>query len=360
MFTTPCPSPRLSVRRFALLLLLVLVCTTSFSTRVKAATPHNSTPQVIFDSDVDFDDVAAFAYLAQEHKLGHINLVAVTVTYAGASFRGRGIQRMRCLAEDFGLSSVPIADGPAIVPNRFPLALRFGVDFILSQAMPGCNQSLAPATVSAAELIARVITQTNAPITIITTGPLSNIAETVQNLGADVNRIRLIAMGGAVGVPGNLCCEALAAYNNTQELNSWGDPAAAQTALSAFPPDHITLIPLDATNAVPVRRDFIDELLASAQTPEAQQVVAIYNQALLAPSIDDGSRYWWDPLAAMVAVDRHVASYEQLKISVVQSGPDEGRTLITKKAPSIKVGIDADLAGFETCFLATLNASTHS
>lgn len=43
---------------------------------------------VIFDTDVDFDDTAALAALAQQHLEGHVDLRAVTITNDGGGDRG--------------------------------------------------------------------------------------------------------------------------------------------------------------------------------------------------------------------------------------------------------------------------------
>ena len=49
-----------------------------------AATTTTTPPvPVVFDTDLDFDDAAALAYLSQEHKMGRIQLRAVTITNRG-------------------------------------------------------------------------------------------------------------------------------------------------------------------------------------------------------------------------------------------------------------------------------------
>src|SRR5262245_12639107 len=67
--------------RCAVLLLVILAGAPS----AWAAMPERSmdVPDVIVDTDVDFDDVAALAYLVEAHRLGLIRLRAVTVAISG-------------------------------------------------------------------------------------------------------------------------------------------------------------------------------------------------------------------------------------------------------------------------------------
>ena len=68
-------------------------------------------PPLIFDTDMDFDDAAALAYLCQQHKRGEIDLRAVTVTNNGAGVPGNAIRHARCILAECGLSHIPVADG---------------------------------------------------------------------------------------------------------------------------------------------------------------------------------------------------------------------------------------------------------
>jgi purine nucleosidase len=92
------------------------------------------------------------------------------------------------------------------------------------------------APVSAAELIARTVLRSDRPfgarrVTVIATGPLTNLAEAFRSrrVAAAVGHVRV--MGGALRVPGTLYGSALPGFDNTQEFNMWLDPASARTVL---------------------------------------------------------------------------------------------------------------------------------
>ena len=83
------------------------------------------------------------------------------------------------------------------------------------------------------------------------------------------------------------------------EWNIYCDPHAARLVFESGAP--ITLVPLDATNDVPVTPEFVAQLEAEKSTPEAEFVAALL--ANNAESIASGSYYFWDPLAAVVMSD---------------------------------------------------------
>jgi purine nucleosidase len=113
--------------------------------------------------------------------------------------------------------------------------------------------SEAPSDPPAPQLIRQVLAEDRAA-RVIVTGPLSNVAAA---LPAAVRRVT--SMGGAVRVPGNLCCGTPPEFNESQEFNDWIDPPAARAVLGARA-SSVALVPLDATQDVPVTHGFLDTL----------------------------------------------------------------------------------------------------
>src|SRR3954470_23823925 len=68
-------------------------------------------PAVIVDTDMDFDDTAALAYLGQADRLGMIDLRAVTVEISGVGLKGNGLAHARCELRKVGMPLVPVTDG---------------------------------------------------------------------------------------------------------------------------------------------------------------------------------------------------------------------------------------------------------
>jgi len=334
-------------------LLIALACVIPLSIAPAAgaagARPSPGPPAVVFDSDMDYDDTATLAYLAQEHRLGRIELRAVTVVNNGAGLPGRGIRHARCLLERFGLDrDVLVADGSNSAPNAFPDEIKATMDRVVSDAVPGCTAPETPSRVAAPALLRRLLAR-EPSAQVIATGPLTNLAAALPR-AAD----RVTIMGGALHVPGNLCCGTPATFDGTQEFNFWIDPAASRKMIRSNPAP-VRLVPLDATKDVPITQAFIERLRADRHTPAAQVVYDIAAHPDLAQLIADGLMFWWDPLAAMTLVHSDVVDFSRQRLDVVTDGPSAGRTLPTPRGTVTTVGTAGHTDVFERRFLDTLN-----
>ena len=88
---------------------------------------------------------------------------------------------------------------------------------------------------------------------------------------------RIVEMGGAVGVTGNVAADPGGVGSpGPAEWNIYADPAAADAVFRSGIP--ITLVPLDATEAVPVDQAFVDALGSDHAAP----LVAATQVALIA------------------------------------------------------------------------------
>lgn len=340
------------------LLLGAAVLSAGFTVPEASAQPGSGPVPVIFDTDMDFDDAAALAYLAAAHKKGLIDLKAVTVTGAGSGYAGSAIRHARCILQRSGLGNVPVADSTTKGIHAFPPETRLAVELVLESVLLGCLQPSAHSTESAPALMARMVNAAQGRAVLVATGPLTDLAAALPALapvpGQALPLSQLYIMGGTIHVAGNLCCTTTSAYDNTQELNIWADPAAAQTVFAALGPA-ISLLPLDATNDVPVTEAFARTLRQDRTTPEAKLVAAIANNPVVQVGVLEGSAYWWDPLAAVAATQAGVVSYTAGRVSVVQSGTASGRIELTPNGAPLRYGASANEALFEQKFLDVLN-----
>ena len=111
----------------------------------------------------------------------------------------------------------------------------------------------------------------------------------------------------------------------------------------------IRLIPLDATNKVPIGAEFLREFQSAARSPLgkiAAQVLATDHSM-----IDQGEFYAWDPLAAVALLHPAVVKTNPLRIDVRQDPPERGRTVHLAGKPNAEVALDADAATFHKLFL---------
>lgn len=329
---------------------------------------NRDVPLFIIDTDMDNDDAAAIAYMCQEHLLGHVQLLGVTITNNGVGVPGKAIKHVRCLLEQCGLPGLPVADATLPAPNVFPESIPVGTDQIMENVFAGCDESEAPSAVSAPELLQRLAEKAHRKVNLLTTGPLSNIAAALAGAHDDRDRKHgsfrdhidaTYIMGGAVHVGGNLCCGVSSEFDNSQEFNIWIDPPAARDVFHKLRPGTVTLVPLDATNFVPLTESFDAVLQADPRTGAAEFVAAMVADPGVADSVPFAFLFWWDPLTAVAATTTNVVSYESDRISVVQSGPSMGALVVDPAGDPMRVGIAADQQRFESTFLAVLNARRH-
>lgn len=315
-------------------------------------TPAPSAPSpgptaVVVDTDMSSDDTMALPFLLREPSL---DVLAVTVIGTGLVHCGAGLQAVTNILATLGIDDVPVSCGrsePLAGTHAFPAEWRAAADDGF-----GLTLERRPVTMSgegAPELIRSVAGSAAGPITIIALGPLTNVAEALQGNATLAPRIeRIVAMGGAVDVEGNVALGADFAEVGVAEWNMYADPAAADIVFRSGVP--ITLVPLDATNAVPVTPAFFEAL----GTDHAAAPADIAYELLARRGVQDGD-YFWDQLASVIAVDESVATFETIPLRVITTeGPDSGRTARVDDGVAVRVATAADQAAFETHFLAGL------
>jgi len=321
------------------------------------ARPRDAIP-VIYDSDMDFDDASTLAYLCEEHKLRRIDLRAVTVANDGFGVPARTLRHARSVLEQCGLPGVPVAEGASgggVHPA--PPELVATIENVLTGALGDGASPPYRAVLSAPELIARTATRSSRPVTVIATGPLTNVAAALASRRVAERVERVHIMGGALNVPGNLYGSALPGFDNSQEFNMWMDPPSARAVLRLARPGSVFIVPLDATASVPITRTFIDRLGADQHAPGARLAYRIVSQPDLLALVDLGIMYWWDAAAAVSAVhaDDSITTFERVRIDIVLDGVQSGRTVLTPGARAVRAAFDADAPVFEQRFLDSLN-----
>lgn len=317
--------------------------------------PHTLTPTrrpVIIDTDMAPDDWLAMLYLLQHPG---VEVRAVTVTGTGEAHCGPGTRNALDLLALAGCPEVPVACGratPLAGDHAFPDFWRDLVDNLAGLSLPPSPHS--PAALSAVDLLTQIVESSAQPVDVLALGPLTNLGEALHARPALAQRLGMITiMGGAVRVPGNVGASS-GIDNETAEWNIYVDPHAANLVLASGAP--VTLVPLDATNDVPITPEFVQYLAAVARTPCAQFAHDVLVQ--LDSFIRTGHYYFWDPLAAMLVTDEGVSRYQTELLRVVEEeGPHCGRTQVDARGYPVRVAVAADRERFEWLLLDQLTAS---
>jgi len=189
-------------------------------------------------------------------------------------------------------------------------------------------------------------------LTLLTLGPLTNLAETLHADETLVKGLReLITMGGAISVPGNITPAA--------EFNIFVDPHAAHRVFhSALP---ITLVPLDVTEKVSLELREIEGLTQAMEEPLGRFLGDLTARSLQYMRQVRGKAviYLHDPLAVGVAIDPTIVKTISLHVDVeTHRGITQGMTLADirairddmKRPPNLHVALEVEAERFLSLF----------
>jgi pyrimidine-specific ribonucleoside hydrolase len=299
------------------------------------------------------DDWMAILYLLNRPD---VSVEAITVTGTGEAHCEPGIENALSLAALAGQPDIPVSCGRAMPlqgDHTFPLEWRARVDGLAGLTLP--DNPAPAASQSAVDLIIDTTESTPGKMTIVTLGPLTNLAEALQAAPEIVKNIEMVyIMGGAVDVPGSVGFSNAGIDNVVADWNFYVDPRAAAIVLQSGVP--VTLVPLDATNHVPVTVDFIERLEDRRETPEASFIFDVLTQTQYNDFVRQGGYYFWDPLAAAILTDNSLAAFETRTIAVIEEeGNQSGQSQARESGALVRVAVDVDAERFERLFLDTLN-----
>jgi purine nucleosidase len=261
------------------------------------------------------------------------------VTTAGAGPADRGAEVTRKLLDFLGRSQVPVAASAVRVAQPFPTPWRRNLT--IAAALPILNQRPAGAVMSetGTALMARLLRSSRHPVTILVTGPLTTVAHLLQTEPALAKQIaRVVWMGGALSVPGNVSPADEPGHDGSAEWNAYADPdAVAQLLASGVP---MVLCPLDATNKAPVTAAVRESLARVRALPLADLA-----GQLLALTAGDES-YFWDAMAAAFIGKPDLFSLRRWTVDVIRDGASKGRIVARPGGRPVDVMTPVDPAAF--------------
>lgn len=188
--------------------------------------------RVILDCDPGHDDAIALLLVLGSPEL---ELLGVTTTYGNQTLEKTTANALRVL-ELAGRGDVPVASG-ARAPLERELAVAahvHGESGLDGPTLP--PPSITPVSDDAVDWMAAAVAQAAGPVTLIPTGPLTNVARYLERHGGEGIE-RIVLMGGAIA-EGNMTPAA--------EFNVWADPEAAQAVFHSGL--DVTMIGLDVTH----------------------------------------------------------------------------------------------------------------
>ncbi len=306
----------------------------------------DATP-VIMDCDPGHDDAIALLLAAGSPKL---DLRLVTVV-AGNQTLDNTLRNALAVLSAAGVHDVPVAGGMdrPLVRSRIVAGHIHGRTGLDGPALP--EITIQPSPRHAVDLLIATLLESERPITLIPTGPLTNVAVAMRLNPAILGRIeRIVLMGGSAGL-GNTTPAA--------EFNIFADPEAAHIVFGSGVP--LTMVGLDVTLQTIAKPDRLARI-AVLNTPIAALVIGWLDffggryretYGLAGPPLHD-------PCAVAQVIRPGIVRTRPAHVEIdISHGPSYGRTLcdlrhVTGEPATAEVGMDIDVDVFYDLLIDTL------
>jgi purine nucleosidase len=306
-----------------------------------------ATQKILIDTDPGHDDAMALLLACKSPEL---DILAIT-TVAGNSTIENTTRNTRFILEQIGEYNIPVYSGAARPLKRDLVQAvvhgESGLDGIDPQNAPNLTND-------ASEQILRIVKENPKDVTILTIGPLTNIAQAIQKDPQTMCLAkRIISMGGAIEVAGN--------KNRVAEFNIFVDPEAADIVLQLPVPK--TFVPLDACNHVQMSftdfKQIRDPALRSLLMRMARPYIANLSQ-----DVGIEAALMYDPLTVFYALQPESCVTRLYNIQIeTMSELTRGMTVADRRKvtdgsiPNVTVVTNIEAGAFVKRFVGTLNGS---
>ena len=291
---------------------------------------------IVLDCDPGHDDAIALLLALASPE---VEVLGVTTTYGNQTLEKTTANALRVL-ELAGRTDIGVAAGAdrPLTRDVVVAAHVHGESGLDGTALPEPGTDAVSS--DASTFVAECIGHAEAPVTLVATGPLTNLARYLDAHGTE-GVARIVLMGGSIG-EGN--------FTPAAEFNIWCDPEAARTVFTSEL--GVTMVGLDVTHKAILDPEIEERLRAAGRigtfVAELNVFFSQYHRAT----------YGWNgaPIHDAVAVAHVVRSSllqtRHCNVEIeLESELCRGRTVVdrwgrTDRAPNAHVGIDLDADGF--------------
>jgi inosine-uridine nucleoside N-ribohydrolase len=303
--------------------------------------------KIILDCDPGHDDAIAIL-LAAHHPA--IELLAIT-TVAGNQTVTKTANNALKVCSLANIRTVPIAKG---MDRPLFRSAHYAAHIHGESGLDGPNipaPQLQLVSQHAVDLLIDLLLRSDGDITLVATGPLTNIAMAMLREPAIIPKIQAISlMGGAIGL-GNITPAA--------EFNIWTDPEAASIVFQCGRP--VTMVPLEVTHRALATEQIIARLRATNRTVAnfAADLLIFFADryrtvfGFTAPPVHD-------PCAVARVIEPDIVATSLMHVDIEVKGElTGGRTVcdiyhILGQPANIQVGHDLNVAHFWDMVIDTL------
>lgn len=277
--------------------------------------------KVIFDHDGGVDDLLSLMLLL---TMENIELQGVTITPADCFLEDATEATLKILTL-FNRQDVDVAKGQLFGVNPFPSDWRAQPKII--NALPVMlvteldKKPLVEA--NAVEYMIQMLEQSHTTITVLMTGPCSNLTEALKRRPDLIQKVEeVIWMGGAVNVSGNV---AMHNHDGSAEWNVFWDPYAANDMFKMGL--NIKLVSLDATNCLPINIPFLKQVAEQKAFPLSDFFGQCWASTIPSIPTYEFTYHLWDIMAtSCLEVGDEAIQFEPMELAVGTKQPNQGQT----------------------------------
>ena len=302
---------------------------------------------LVLDLDTGIDDAIALSIAAKDER---INLLGVTCTYGNVTVDESAYNTLALLSL-LDRSDVPVYKGRdrALLSSSpyFPHEAGRKIhgpkgsgDITLKESKRSIEK------INAIDYLSSLMMKRD-DFTIITTGPMTNLASVLSSYPTLSSwKGKVIFMGGALTVRGNV--------NHFAEANIFKDPEAAKIVVESGL--DVTMIGLDVTERTRLYRINADKW--KDRGSEIGETLGSMLDYYIDNTLGMDETYVHDPSAVIVSLHPEYYSFLPLPLTVETEGLDRGRVVVDEKRlldrdKMVKVALDVDrvkLEGFLSSF----------
>ena len=298
---------------------------------------------LVLDLDTGIDDAIALSIAAKDKG---INLLGVTCTYGNVTVEESAYNTLALLSL-LGREDVPVYIGrnrsllssSPYTPHEAGRKIhgKYGSGDIKLKESPR-----KPESISAKAFLTSLMKERE-DITIVTTGPMTNLASVLINTPSLLGwKGKIVFMGGALTVRGNV--------NHFAEANIYKDPESAKTVLESGL--DITMIGLDVTEKTRLYRK--DSEKWKEKGSELGLTLGSLLDYYLDNTLGKDETYVHDPSAVISVIHPEYFTFLPFPLTVETEGIDKGRVIVDdtrllSRKGEIKVALDVNrrlLEGF--------------
>jgi purine nucleosidase len=304
--------------------------------------------KVLFDHDGNPDDIVSLMIVL---GMPNIDLIGVTITPADC-YIDQALDLTLKVLKIYD-RKIPCAEGHIEGSNPFPDEYRVvtvkasNLPIFLNQEYDKDLFQPEPAH----EFIVKKLKESKEKVTVLLTGPATNLMAAIEiDPSIKDNIEEVVWMAGAVDVPGNVYKYD---HDKSAEWNVYWDAKSAQKLFKQGL--NMTIFPLDATNTVPLTKEFMHKLAKQREWNVSDICGQFYAITFFQSQSGTDEYYMWDTLCASYLGCEGMATFRKVELDVETKRPGLGRT---KKTPGsghwVNVADKVNLEVFYKYFLDSL------